>query len=103
MGARLADRSAGIGDRTNRASLGIFQQQSLLVGISSAVRTNTHGVSEDLFAVDGSIRATKPIRPQIGARTACTFSTQVFGCCSSLMSLFNVAYWPFSTLFASWI
>src|ERR1700685_2366656 len=42
-------------DRTNRASIGIFQQQSFLVGVSSADRTDTHGLSEDLFAVDGSI------------------------------------------------
>jgi len=34
-----------------RASIGIFQQQSFLVSVSSADRTDTHGLSEDLFAV----------------------------------------------------
>src|ERR1700690_1232343 len=50
-GARLVDEPAGTSDRTNRASIGIFQQQSFLVGVSPADRTDTHGLSEDLFAV----------------------------------------------------
>src|SRR5277367_2423331 len=57
----LADQPAGIANRPNRASIGIFQQQSFLVGVSSPDQTDTHGLSEDLFAVDGSTRATKRV------------------------------------------
>src|ERR1700693_4473146 len=65
QGARIADQSAGIADRTNRAWIGIFQQQSFLVGVSSADRTDTHGLSKDLFAVDGRRRTTKRIVPAL--------------------------------------
>jgi hypothetical protein len=46
--------------RTNHASSGIFQQQSFLIGVSSADRIHTNTLSENLVAVDGS--TTKPHR-----------------------------------------
>ena len=57
-GAPFADQSAGIANRTNHASSGIFQQQSFLIGVSSADRIHANKLSEDLVAVDGS--TTKP-------------------------------------------
>jgi hypothetical protein len=43
---------------------GVFQQQSFLIGVPSAHRTDTHGLSEDLLAVDGSIQPIKLIAPE---------------------------------------
>jgi hypothetical protein len=45
--------------------LAAVQQQSFLVGVSSADRTDTRGLSGDLFAVDGSIRTAKRIVPAL--------------------------------------